>query len=254
MNDFLQDRNEGAGWPLSLHHLCALDVSPAELVTFAAAAGCYRVCLFTYVPDAARRFYPMVQADDVPALADHMRASGVTLCNIEVFPLDGKEDPAAFEEALRVGAALGATRATAHIHDADADTAITRFARFCAMAAQHGIIAGLEFNSFSAVKDIASAATIVQGAGQSNGELVCDMLHLVRSGGTAADVAAVADRIGYAQISDGPATIADADRWPEAIRQRALPGDGDFPIIDIMQSLGRNAVIEIEVPQARIAS
>ena len=249
MNDFLEDRDDERGWRLSLHHLCALDVSPAKLVTLAAGAGCRHVCLFTHVPEAARRFYPMVQAHDISALADHMSASGVSLCNLEVFPLDGRDDPSAFEEALRVGAALGATRATAHIHDADIDTATTRFEQFCAMAAHHGIIAGLEFNAFSAVKDILYAASIVQGAGQPNGELVCDTLHLVRSGGTAADVAAVAGLIGYVQISDGPATISNADCWSEAIRQRALPGEGDFPIVEIMQCLGRRAVIEIEVPQ-----
>jgi sugar phosphate isomerase/epimerase len=250
MNDFLKSReDETLRFPLSLHHLCALDATPAELVALASAMGCAHVCLFTHVPEAARRFYTQVTADDIPALRTRMDEAGVSLCNMEVFPLDGREDWAAFETGLKTGAALGATRATAHIHDADTKTAVRRFALFCDMAATHGIIAGLEFNAFSGVKDIITAAAIVRAAGHANGQLVCDMLHLVRSNGTAEDVAAAANLIGYAQISDGPATLADADRWHEAIRERMLPGNGAFPIVDAFRHLRPGTVVEIEVPQ-----
>lgn len=249
MNDFSSASAAAARRPLSVHHLCALDATPAELVALAADAGCAHVCLFTFVPEAAARFYPVVTAADVPMLAEQMRAAGVSLCNLEVFPLDGREDWAGFSAGLSTGAALGATRATAHIHDAAFDAGVRRFAAFCDRAADHGLIAGLEFNGFSAVKDLPTAAAIVRAAGRGNSELVCDMLHLVRSGGTAADVAAAADLIGYAQISDGPAAIAADQRWHEAIRERRLPGDGDFPLVDMVRALNPATVIEIEVPQ-----
>jgi hypothetical protein len=250
MNDFLQDgKNGGDRFPLSLHHLCALDATPAELIGLAGTMGCAHVCLFTYVPEAARRLYPTVAADDIPMLQSHMAETGVSLCNLEVFPLDGQEDMAGFEAGLKTGAGLGATRATAHIHEADIETATRRFALFCDMAAEHGIIAGLEFNGFSSVKDIATAAAIVRRASRTNGQLVCDVLHLIRSGGEPNDVAAAANLIGYAQISDGPAIIADADRWHEAIRERMLPGEGAFPIVESFRHLHPGTVIEIEVPQ-----
>lgn len=249
MNDFSIVPAGKASWPLSLHHLCALDASPAELVTLAAEAGCAHVCLFIYVPEAASRFYPVVAPADVPMLAERMRETGISLCNLEVFPLDGQENWLAFREGLKTGAALGATRATAHVHQPDFDTAVHRFAAFCDLAADHGIVAGLEFNGFSAVTDITTAAAIVRAAGRPNGELVCDTLHLIRSGGTPGDVAGVADLIGYAQISDGPATVAADRRWHEAVRERLLPGTGVFPLTDTIRALRPSTVIEVEVPQ-----
>ena len=186
MDDFFDRRPR---FRLSLHQLTALDVQPGELIAIAGALGCAHVCLFTHVPEQAMGIYPIVTEVNILAIASQMARHNVTICNIEVFPLDGGR-LADFESSLTVGAALGATRATAHIHDADHSTAVARFAEFCDLAARYGIRAGLEFNAFSAVKDIHAAAAIVREAARPNGSLVLDMLHLFRSGGVASDVAA----------------------------------------------------------------
>ena len=236
--------------PLSLHHLTALDATPAQLIGLARDNACAHVCLFTYVPEAARGAFPMVMPADVPALRAVIEAAGVTVCNLEVFPLDGSNDVAGFASALDTGAALGATRATAHIHDvADEDEAMARFATFCDMAAEHGITAGLEFNAFSAVNDIEGAAGIVRGAGRPNGQLVCDALHLFRNGGTVDAVAAQADIIGYAQFCDGPMERDRADWWREAVGTREMPGRGEFPLRELAAALQDGTVIEVEVPR-----
>ena len=86
MNDFLRVHH-----PLSLHHLTALDASPAELIGIAGALGCTHVTLFTHVPEAARHVYPMVTAEAVAELRAALDRSGVTLCNLEVFPLDSDD-------------------------------------------------------------------------------------------------------------------------------------------------------------------
>jgi sugar phosphate isomerase/epimerase len=242
MNDFLRVHH-----PLSLHHLTALDASPAELIGIAGALGCTHVTLFTHVPEAARHVYPMVTAEAVAELRAALDRSGVTLCNLEVFPLDSDPDWQGFERGLAVGAALGARKATAHIHDADESSSVSRFARFCDMAAAYGIEAGLEFNAFSAVKTLPAAAAIIRATGF--GSLVCDMLHLFRSGGTPQDVASAAGLIGYAQLCDGPASLPDEARWHEAIRERLLPGHGAFPLREAVEALRTGTVLEIEVPQ-----
>jgi sugar phosphate isomerase/epimerase len=194
-----------APFALSLHHLSALDVSHADLIIIAGALRVDYLCMFTYVPERARHLYPCIDPSQVALLRDTQASAGATLSNLEVFPLDGKEDWAGFARGLEIGAALGATRATAHIHNAsDHETAVARFAAFCDMAAPYGIAPGLEFNAFSSVHSIQSASAIVRDAARGNANLVCDMLHLVRNGGGPADVAAAADIIGYAQINDGP--------------------------------------------------
>jgi sugar phosphate isomerase/epimerase len=241
-------------FPLSLHQLTALDAPPARLIELAGRSACEHVCLFTYVPEAARGRYPLVTASDVPDLRARMEGDGVSLCNLEVFPLDGREDLAAFAQALETGAALGATKATAHVHNiSGSQEAVARFAAFCDLAAPFGIAAGLEFNAFSGVGDIVSAAAIVRAAARPNGQLVCDALHLFRNGGIVADAAANADIVAYAQLSDGPLSRPREEWWAEAVRARALPGDGELPLVELVAALREGTVIEIEVPRAQDA-
>lgn len=235
--------------PLSLHALTALDAAPVALIAIARALGCDRVCLFTHVPDAARHVYPCVTADARSAVAAALAESGVRLHNIEVFPLTPESDLAAFRPGLALGAALGAERATAHVHIEDRVLATAAFARFCDLAAEHGLRVGLEFNAFSKVGTAAAAAAIVRGAARDNGDVALDFLHAVRSGATPTGLAALAPLVGYAQICDGPLEIADDARWPEAIGERGLPGAGAFPIAAMLAPLGTEVVIEVEVPQ-----
>ena len=237
--------------PLSLHQLTALDVSPLALVHIAADLGCDHVGLFTFVPPRGQGVYPAVTRDDVPALRAAMADRGVTCCNLEVFPLDGAEDWAAFARALEIGASLGATRATVQPHDADRAVAAERIARFCDLAAPYGIVAGLEFNRFSAVEDITTATAIVRAVDRPNAGVVLDMLHLVRFGDDASSVAQARDLIGYVQLNDGPLRIADEDRWHEAVRERGVPGSGEFPIVTVLRALGPGLVFDVEVPQTR---
>nr|WP_232307302.1 sugar phosphate isomerase/epimerase [Sphingomonas sp. Y57] len=234
---------------LSLHHLTALDTSPAELIAIAGRLGCEHVCLFTYVPDAIAKLFPCVGEGDVAELAASLEQAGVTLCNLEVFPLDADPDWAGFERSLAVGRALGASRATVHIHDLDDRAGAAALARFCDMAAGFGIAAGLEFNGFSAVRTLSQAAAIVEAADRPGASLVCDMLHLVRNGGGPDDIAAARDRIGYLQICDGPRDRAREEAWHEAIRERGLPGTGDFPLAAALAALRPDTIIDVEVPQ-----
>jgi sugar phosphate isomerase/epimerase len=246
MDDFLL---APASFPLSLHHLTVLDASIAELIAIAGDCGCAHVCLFAHVPEAARGLYPQVARADLPMLRDHLAAHNVSVCNLEVFPLDGNDDIGRFSDALQIGAALGATRATVHVHNADHRVAVQRFAAFCDFAADHGIGAGLEFNAFSAVRDARSAAAIVRAAARPTGALVLDMLHFFRGGGVAADVAGIADIVTYAQLCDGPAEQPVEARWHEAIRERLVPGAGEFAVADALARLNPATVIGIEVPQ-----
>src|SRR3546814_3711887 len=100
---------------LSLHHLTALDATPAELATIAGRLECQHITLFTHVPEQARAMFPCVMPDDVPALSDALASANVSVCNLEVFPLDQDGGLGRFAEGLKTGAALGAPRATVHI-------------------------------------------------------------------------------------------------------------------------------------------
>ncbi len=234
--------------PVSLHQLTVLDAKPERLVRIAGELGCDHVSLFTQVPDAARTLFPVVSQGDVPNLLSVIKLANVTLCNIEVFALDRDGELARFAQALQVGQALGATRATAQLYGSiSMAQGIDRFLEFCRMAQDHGITPGLEFHRRTDFASLAESAQIVREAGC--GTLVIDALHLMRNGADVAGLAAQADLVGYAQLCDGPATIADDRAWTEAVDERALPGEGVFPLDAIIASLAPTTVIETEVPQ-----
>ena len=234
---------------LSLHQLTALDAGPRELIDIAGRLGVASVCLFTHVPAAGRGRYPVVAMGEVAELRAMLDGAGMTVANLEVFPLDRTGLRGDFDPGLATGAALGATRATAHLHEISSqDDAVDRFAEFATRAAAHGIVAGLEFNNFSAVCDVASAERIVREAGR--GSLVLDLLHTVRGGASVSDVSRSADLIEYAQLCDGPAAMPDDGRWREAVGERLPPGAGDFPLIELIRPLHADVVFDVEVPQS----
>lgn len=234
---------------LSLHQLSVVDAEPHDLIDIADRLGLTGVCLFTHVPAAAAGRYPLVSAHDVAALRTKLHDSGMTLSNLEIFPLDRSGAREDFESGLAIGSALGAARATAHLHDVSSEQdAVDRFARFAISAAAHGIVAGLEFNAFSAVRTLPAAERIVRAAGC--GLVVLDMLHAVRSGAAPCDVERAADLIGYVQLCDGPAAMPEERRWHEAVRERLPAGEGEFPLLALARALRREVLFDIEVPQS----
>ncbi len=236
---------------LSLHHLTSLDATPGALVEIAARLGADAVSLFVEMPVAARRHYPMVDPAGAAGLGRRLSDAGLGIGTLEVFALDSDADPRRFEPALAAGRLLGGRRATVHVHGCDAAAAAARLAAFAAVAGQHGIVAALEFNAFSAVTGLAAAEQVVRAAGV--GEIVLDCLHFARSGGTAAGLDAAAGLVRHMQLCDGPAEAPGAasgrERWQEAIADRMLPGDGAFPLADWLRRMPQGCSIDVEVPQ-----
>ena len=234
---------------LSLHQLTALDAIPSVLVGIAQSLGVQSVCLFTHVPEAAAGRFPAVLDDDIPLMRRMLGDSGVTVSNLEVFPLDRNGPRNDLDAGLAIGAALGATRATAHLHAIGSEQeGIDRFAAFAEQAARHDIIAGLEYNPFSATTNAAAAERIVRGAGA--GSIVLDVLHTVRGGSSVSEVEQILDLISYAQLSDGPSHMPHENRWREAVGERLLPGEGDFQLIELLKPLNHDVIFDIEVPQS----
>ena len=73
-------------------------------------------------------------------------------------------------------------------------------------------------------------------------------MHLVRSGGTAADIAALDPAmLLYGQLNDGHGLHLSAAYFDE-VHDRQLPGNGDFPLADILAALPATAPIEVKCP------
>ena len=79
-------------------------------------------------------------------------------------------------------------------------------------------------------------------------------MHLYRSGGSAADVAALDPAlIGYAQLCDVPITAPHDDYMREACFQRRAPGDGELPLAALIAALPDDVRIGLEVPMLAAA-
>jgi sugar phosphate isomerase/epimerase len=143
-------------------------------------------------------------------------------------------------------------------NDPDEDRLVDRFAAVCDAAWDRGLRACLEFMIFSSVKTIADAERILDRAGHPAGAVLVDALHLQRSGGTPADVSAVApERLPYAQLCDGPfqPILPDsAVALTEARTGRLFPGDGELPLPELLGALPAGASLAVEAPVPDLAS
>jgi sugar phosphate isomerase/epimerase len=105
-----------------------------------------------------------------------------------------------------------------------------RFAELCAEAAEHGTSVAYEFMYRDATVDgLETARSVVQDAGATNGGLALDLWHVVDLGvSTAAIRELPIGTVVAAEVSDGKRSIAPGTR--RSMRDRRLPGDGDFDI------------------------
>jgi sugar phosphate isomerase/epimerase len=235
--------------PLALHQITAMEASPPDLLTIAAQVGCQHVCVFLHLPTPGVPF-PAVTRAMKGEMLTRMDATGVTVSNIEYFPLTADVDLDAFLPALDLGAELEAHRLVTHIHDTEDRRAADNLARLSALAAERGLDVGLEFMGLTpACHSLSRAVGFIDLAGKpANAGIAIDCLHLVRTGGTPAEVAAVpAAYFSYAQLCDGPDLSVQADYLPEAMN-RMVPGEGVFPIAAILDAMPAATAVDVEVP------
>ncbi|MDB5447244.1 MAG: hypothetical protein JWQ97_2561 [Phenylobacterium sp.] len=234
---------------LSLHHLVAPDISAAELVRVAAELGCRQVCLFTQDPNAGLTF-PVVADDELPHLRQVMESCGVTAYGVASFGLTPEVDVTAYGPALERGASLGASRANVRILDADESRATDNFAAFAQLCASRGIEAGIEFMGFGASDAFPQALRILQSAGC--GKIALDALHVVRTGTPLAALQRLdPGLIGYVQLCDGPLAATPADYAREGAFDRLPPGEGEFPLRELLALVPADFPVSLEAPSER---
>ena len=243
--------------PVSLAHLTLLDATPLQLIDAAAAAGFSHVGLRIVppVPDPAwRSVIGDVQAER--AIKQRLSDTGVTLLDVEAFWLGPETRVQDWKAALALGAGLGARYLVVICDDPDRRRAIDSFAKLCALAAEFGLKAALEFIPYTHVARLADALQIVRSVDAENAGLLIDLLHLSRSGGDTVDLGGVpAELIHLAHVCDAPAAMpptVDALRR-EARGDRLFPGEGALPVADFLATLPGKTPLAIEAPNRRHA-
>ena len=242
---------------LALHQITMMEGGPEGLVRFAAEAGLDGVCLFTATPlDAnGRNMFPVVGSAAGSSFRQLLRDLDMRVINAEYFPVLPGHDVAGYLPAISLAAELGAKRLVTHIHETDGQRAEDQLSKLCALAREHGLDVGLEFTGFAGgCNSLASAVALHGRVDQPNLGIAIDALHLFRTGGTLAQVRAVDPAIiAYAQLCDGP-DFRIADSYIEEAMHRMIPGEGVFPLRDLVALLGADVDIDVEVPGPTLAA
>ncbi len=191
-------------------------------------------------------------AADTRAARAALAAAGLPLLDVEVVWL--KPDSRDYDHSLviDVGAELGARNVLVVSSEPDDAVTAARFAGLCARAAGSGMRVALEFGLFTCVKTMGQALRILARVDHPAAALLIDPLHLARSGGTVADVAAVDPALlAYAQLCDAAvpgADPADADAiFDEAVDGRLQVGEGGLPLAALVAALPPALPLAIEL-------
>jgi sugar phosphate isomerase/epimerase len=178
--------------------------------------------------------------------------SGLELLDVEVIWFKpGPADPDHLR-CIDIGAELGAKHVLVVSSDPDKGANVAKMAELCAHAEPFGMRVSLEFGLFTDVKTISQAIEIIKSVNHTLAALLIDPLHLARSGGTPADVAKVPrNLLPYAQFCDatasGPAPDDAAEIIRDAIDLRLQTGEGELPLVELLQALPANIPLSIEL-------
>ncbi|MFT3876685.1 MAG: sugar phosphate isomerase/epimerase [Propioniciclava sp.] len=237
--------------PLALSALTVLDAPPPDTVVAAAQAGFDAIGVRVF-PAGDEPAWPLI--GDTPMMRETKRRladTGLTCWDIEVLRL--REDKTLTEQLsiLDAGHELGARYVLVNVNDPDAGRRLDRLNVLAPAAAERGLTLAVEFMIFTEIRTLADAVALVR---QIEGPAVVlpDSLHLARSGGSAADLAALDPALlAYAQLCDTiaePAPASTADALAEARAGRRFPGDGDLPLTDFVRALPEGLALGVEAP------
>ena len=219
-----------------------------ELVAAAAAAGFGRVGLTLHLPDGG----PTPEATDAPRrrrLRRRLDDLGLRALDAGVLVVGPGTSPDDAARLVEAAADLGADRLVAMVRDEDPGRATARLAAACATAAAAGLRVGVEPMPYSACRTTAAARALAAAAGAG---VVVDVLHLVRSGGGAADLAGLDPaEVVLVQLCDAPAAAPPASRLrEEALGDRRYPGQGELPLRELLAALPDGVPVTVEAPVA----
>lgn len=237
--------------PICLDHLSLSDLTALELIEVAAQLNCAAVSLFV-TPLPLGPYRDLVNDASAKAEVVHaLRDTGLSVGIVEPFMLEENIDWGLFQRTAALTAELGGTVNTL-CFDKDRARLEASLVRLADISRVEGARMVIEGFTFSTARTVGDALALAELAGSDVG-LTIDTLHVIRTGGSWADVAAVPpERIVHVQLDDGP-LAAPADLYLEATRERLPPGEGEFDIASLIPFIPANAQIAVEAPFRALA-
>lgn len=238
---------------LGIELLSVFGMPPVENVKLAAELGCGHISMaLTQLPFNPHG-YPSWSLRDDAALRREMKAAlrehGVAIGLGEGFAVRPGQDIRDRQADLDLLAELGAERVGGVSMEPDLARTKDQFALLAEYAQQRGMNATIEFAPPHPVGNLAAALAVIHHVGRPNFRLLIDAMHFFRSGGTAAELAALDPHlVGYAQLCDVPLQPAVPEYMQEAMFGRRVPGQGELPLADFVSALPDEVPIGLEIP------
>ena len=238
---------------LSLDSLTLTDTRPQDAIRAAAEAGFDACSLWIHAP--ALYPSPLLTREAERECAAILVDTGLAVIGLEVFDLHSLDAVEAARPQLELGVRLGGKAALAiHYSNPDRAMAAEILARFAEAAAQCGLATNLEPVCGGQSQTLAQSAALIAASGADVG-LCFDPHHLIRTGGGLAELRAVPPGlVRYVQVCDGPIPQPPEIAMTEAVCERLYPGDGAFPLVELLRAAPRDVPVGIECPSLRRAA
>ena len=220
------------------------EFGPVETVKAAVFGGFDAVGLWVEPP----QWTPSLLRETKAALAD----SGLELLDVEVVWLKPDSDMDDHRRLIDIGAELGARNVLCVSSDPDHAATAARLDALCRHAEPSGMRVALEFGVFTAVKTIRAATTVLNAVDHPLAALLIDPIHVDRSGGTPAEIAAVPRAwLPYAQFCDASAARPDPGDFAaviaDAVALRLQCGAGVLPLAAMLTALPSDIPLSVEL-------
>jgi len=240
---------------LGIEMLTLLGMPPVDHIRLAGELGCVSISTgLMRLPMAMfgrEELYPEWSLLNDPALRQDVKAAladtGVHIGLGEGFRVAPDLDVQSFAPQLDVFAELGTWRINAISTEPDQSRAIDQFGQLSDMVLDRGMRFLVEFAPPHALNNAESALVVADALGHDRCGMMVDAMHFFRSGGTVEQIAALP--VLYAQMCDAPLVSPGVSYMEEAMFQRQIPGEGEFPLREWVAALPADCEIGLEVPQ-----
>ena len=219
------------------------EFDPADMVTAAQATGFDMTGLWVDMDQWT--------SDTTKEVKRRLADGSVSVLDVEVVWIQPGDPDPAHDAIIDIGGEVGARFVLIVSSDPDRAATKKRFELLCNRAQQAGLTAVLEFLPITEIKSLDDALDVVTDVGHPSSGILVDTLHLIRSGGSAASIAAAPPALfPYCQIADAPESLKEETYehfLSEAIDGRLLPGHGALPLKDIMSALPEDLPVSPEI-------
>lgn len=239
---------------LSVAHLSAITLPPADFIHAAADAGFSGVGLrLLRVTDDSPGYPLMDDPAQMRATLAAMRATGLAVRDIEFVKITPDLDLPVLQPMLDAGAELGAGQLIAAPYDDDLSRLADRLGALADMARQRGIGVVLEFFPWTVVPNLAACWKVVRQAGDVG--ILADSLHVDRSGSDLGLLRMIPpERLPFAHLCDAlrQPSYSTEDLLATARAERLPPGQGQIDLVRFIKALPKDIDLSCEVPMTRM--